>query len=999
MMQPTFVTFVLASFLPTSILGAPISNTLMVNVESVAAHRPNATATSFSDTSSTSTFSSHTSIWTRLTDYLPTTSPQHHHSSPVVDVVATARATRTTVFHHANQNRSTAQLRKNQISHIATKASPSTNIGSVSFYLPAPVPPSILFFPTKTPKLEASASSGTGPDALTTSAADPAVRDLPNHDWKLRVVLACLVSSTLVLLSGILFLVFFRRVRGICFKDVFRNLSGPAIPQRPLTHGEWCAGEEEHGNSSANGPGDTQHKRLEISDHGVASADGVLHKDQFQPGSVSWTQDLYKTGILERPFPSLDRGNFAIASRHSPPDVLGMGSAQLMAEVSAAFAFSETFLSSSPGAKSMVSSAPPPRNPSQVQPTAVIESVRGSIEERFSFLGSVERASISGSVLDSMAYSTNSGRSPKSFRTRFDSRKNWKSPFSSPERPKSTISQIGQDVAVLFSGSEESMFVGVPSAPPPSSNEIASAPKLEQVIPAPPMPFPEELLADTPSLAAPLPFELATLSTPYHLRKTTTHLSQTESQGFSAAIRLSLLFDPSLNILPPASPSSDGVMASSANSTLSCAKGTPRHSLLLSLQSLHSSGASHHIDTGGLTQTRSLPSFGDLRTSSSVDSSPEKHCAAVFAQISKSSLDLEAAIKALESDNEGTPPTTPRSSPSHSVCSRLSPFPAPIPVITFSPPLSFPEGEDVPPSDEPSIFDMSTCCVSSQSSETHLLSGESSLTAVEDFASGSDPTKPPKILSDILMMPTDESITAHSAPSLSLSTSVGAESTLSSDPSAGEIQSFSVSRLSEARAIVVRSSDGRLMQSVIPVLDPEMAQLDEWMRDIVSEGESGPDDDDGGSFEGLPEHTSAIHLAQADQAFLILENHWDSWAHINNFSHPDYRFSESRDIEESVYDGITYLRNRDSLSYANRIRAGEVAFRALEREGRFTEGETLIRRLEILRARADRSVPMAPSPLRFERRVSALSTATSEKSIYSQRSENVEGLDELPHVY
>jgi len=259
-----------------------------------------------------------------------------------------------------------------------------------------------------------------------------------------------------------------------------------------------------------------------------------------------------------------------------------------------------------------------------------------------------------------------------------------------------------------------------------------------------------------------------------------------------------------------------------------------------------------------------------------------------------------------------------------------------------------------------------------------------------DFVDISSASLSLKMLQDVPTESTDEYFRVPST--LNLSTSIGQESTLSSDPSTGEIQSFSISKLFEARAVVVDPpSDGRLIQSVIPVLDSEMMQLDEWMKESGSENLESDDDGDRGSFEGLPEHTSAIHLAQTSHAFMTLGDHWASWTYDDSLSR-DPEYYDIGENEENVYGGVAY---EDS---ENRVRAGEVAFRALEREGRYTEGESLMRRLETLRARVDRSVPIVSSPLRFESRASALSIAGSDQSIYSQQSDRWGKFGELPNL-
>lgn len=101
-----------------------------------------------------------------------------------------------------------------------------------------------------------------------------------------------------------------------------------------------------------------------------------------------------------------------------------------------------------------------------------------------------------------------------------------------------------EDMNVLFSASQDSIAIGMPSVPP--SSLVDSEILLKSDIPRSPMDIPFSLLTNS------------SLSPPRRngdMRSGSNPGDHTESN----ALRGSLLFDPSLAILPPASPSSDGV--------------------------------------------------------------------------------------------------------------------------------------------------------------------------------------------------------------------------------------------------------------------------------------------------------------------------------------------------------------------------------------------------------------------------------------------------------
>ncbi|KAF9519310.1 hypothetical protein BS47DRAFT_23234 [Hydnum rufescens UP504] len=355
-----------------------------------------------------------------------------------------------------------------------------------------------------------------------------------------------------------------------------------------------------------------------------------------------------------------DQDNITENSTRSPLDIDGGFATEL------AFAFSipstleyefpssPIHYSTSSSPASLFTSVRQARGINPINHTTPAQSIRASIIEALSMISVPERLSGSAIMFDRKSpKSAKSISSEKSSRFRFSrsslslDRRRRKSAASVVTRSSSKASlpsPDARDVAVLFSGSQESIQIGMPSAPPTS---FSGAPPtfLGPYIPHSPIFLPATLVGALPNSLEPSVFEPIFASTPRRNRHATRVLPS-PSRRHSSAVKSSLIFDQSLFLLPPASPSSDGLShggglesASASMSSLGLVIPNRSDSSLPGREK-----TSPRIPKTPNNMERSPPR---VLVQSTPSPSPEKSQRSVHASLSMKSLELKAAVDSL----------------------------------------------------------------------------------------------------------------------------------------------------------------------------------------------------------------------------------------------------------------------------------------------------------------------------------------------------------------
>ena len=569
-----------------------------------------------------------------------------------------------------------------------------------------------------------------------------------------------------------------------------------------------------------------------------------------------------------------------------------------------------------------------------------------------------------------------------------------------------------EDVNVLFSTSRDSIAIGMPSVP---SSLVDSTILLK---------------SDIPHSSMDIPFGLLAKSSPSPPRSDSKRGRNKGDHTESNTLRRSLLFDASsLAILPPASPSSDGVglISNTSRPNVPTQDTCSRAPYASVLPPPHRSA-----DSKGQPKSRikAPPPSPSMHSSPSSSMTPSP---VLLASLTSESLALAEAIDNLEAEViyasfPSAPTHSCPQSPS-SIRLRQSPIgqsPTKRPLLKpstskASPPSSAPsEPEELPAS-------MDIACALHE----HL----------EAFNEKSDDQKSPPISGEVPLIGAGGGFhglrngASTTSQVLTPSSSSGKQSgtaDIIKEASACiscEVESASASSLSTPRShfiipqLVVQStsnddtsdpapgskSSSRLAISVIPgpdktteLIELTMQQIRQRVLSYGSSDDGDDDDDELGSFEGdislicSPGSRRAASVQSGDQDNGYPSDAYDE-APIDAPSHYMVEGEETAyepEIEHRLHatfrdvDEFAYNTNLAYYNYSRPLvpRPSEVAFRAIMNEGRVVEVGHAPRHLGICK---ENFVPTVSSPLRASHRAaSAYSNSRksrmSDGSMYSQ---------------